>query len=621
MKIAITTMSMNHSEKNTPLSYHSTKSVFSRYFWSTFLCLLFLVNVSLVVTPPAAVSAATVKLQVEVNNTTKTYKNSGQAVTYDGATISTKKLPAVKINNTWMVSASEVFEKGLGCKYTYEESSGQITLQNPNTETTISFLLGSKKVEWSEADEEDKNTSGTLPVSAVFATNLSTGETGILVPASFLAKQLGFHCAFRAGTNTLAFTTTTFLDRDAAIPKYNTSIYSNVLTTILLEQNTGATRQELSVITANKTSENNVLIDENDNAGIYTYTFLDTYNALGDMEKSFSNSFVEKISISNAGNNCIVTVVFKEKYSSMTLLEDDGISASFSSSVYSLKIPLPETVKFSQVKDTDQYMKKQFVLEIPGDWEAYYEEKPVIMNNSVIQDVSVKVTAADNTRITVKTKKLQGYQLTEKKGFFTVMMDDPQKIYDNIVVLDAGHGGKDNGATNRGTKEKNLNYTIIYSKAKEYFDSKDSNIKAYWTRYDDTFISLSDRAKFASTVGADLFISLHMNSCTRSSVNGMEIFYSTDNNTETESGLTSRILARKMLNQLKGDLNASSRGVKTAGFYVIKHNTVPAILIELGFLSGNSDYHKLTSASYQKKAAKSIYQCVNTIFAQYPTQR
>ena len=157
--------------------------------------------------------------------------------------------------------------------------------------------------------------------------------------------------------------------------------------------------------------------------------------------------------------------------------------------------------------------------------------------------------------------------------------------------------------------------------AKKYFDAPESNVKAYWSRYDDTFISLYQRSRFASEVGADLFVSLHMNSCSRSSVNGMEIYYSKDNNSAAKTGLTSKKLANTMLDQLLGDLNASNRGVKSAGFYVIKHNTVPAILIELGFLSGNSDYKKLTSSSYQKKAAKSIYTCVEDIFKKYPTGR
>lgn len=73
--------------------------------------------------------------------------------------------------------------------------------------------------------------------------------------------------------------------------------------------------------------------------------------------------------------------------------------------------------------------------------------------------------------------------------------------------------------------------------------------------------------------------------------------------------------------QLLADLKTTNRGTKTAAYYVLKHNTVPAILIELGFISGNSDYSKLTNATFQKNAANSIYKSIQTMFQTYPTGR
>jgi len=75
------------------------------------------------------------------------------------------------------------------------------------------------------------------------------------------------------------------------------------------------------------------------------------------------------------------------------------------------------------------------------------------------------------------------------------------------------------------------------------------------------------------------------------------------------------------LQNLISDLQLKNRGTKTAGYYVIKHNTVPAILIELGFLSGSTDYSRLTNSSFQKKAAKSIYDSIIEMFTTYPTGR
>ena len=156
---------------------------------------------------------------------------------------------------------------------------------------------------------------------------------------------------------------------------------------------------------------------------------------------------------------------------------------------------------------------------------------------------------------------------------------------------------------------------------KNYFSSNAPDTKVYWTRTTDTFITLANRAAFANKVGADIFISLHMNSASSASANGTEVYYSVNNNASSFSGIKSSTIATLFKNNLVSGLGTKSRGVKTAGYYVIKHNTVPAVLIELGFISGSSDYSKLTNASFQQKAAQIIYDSINQIFTSYPTGR
>ncbi len=411
-----------------------------------------------------------------------------------------------------------------------------------------------------------------------------------------------------------------YLDMDVTPEAYDTGTYTRALCTVYLEGDRAGTRQELSLYTDRENPSGSILIQEEERTGTVIYTFLNTWNAVGDVTRSFQDSFVKEISIVSINADVVVTVTYDTRYIQTSLQDEDGILASFSSADYSLKLRLPEGLTKNDVKDTDYYYKNMFLLELPGKWKDFYKEHPVLANNHAITSVKTD-NKGSSTRITVKTSRLQGYQISEKSGYLIVRVDDPRKIYDNIVVLDAGHGGKDKGATHRGTKEKNINLKIIYTLAKQYFNSPDSTVKAYWTRRSDTFISLYARSRFASQVGADMFISLHMNSARRVGANGMEVYYSTDNNRTASSGLSSRILAQRMHRTLDQDLSIPSRGVKKAGFYVMRYNTVPAILIELGFLSGNRDYAKLVSSSYQKKAAKSIYQCVSDIFEGYPTGR
>ena len=141
---------------------------------------------------------------------------------------------------------------------------------------------------------------------------------------------------------------------------------------------------------------------------------------------------------------------------------------------------------------------------------------------------------------------------------------DPRTIYKNIVVLDAGHGGYDSGATHNGTKEKDLNFKIIYTLMKGYFSSNAPETKVYWSRSSDVFVTLSKRAAFASKVGADIFVSLHMNSASSSSANGTEVYYTATNNASSFSGVNSKIIATLFKNNLVTRLGTTNRGVKTA---------------------------------------------------------
>ena len=412
-----------------------------------------------------------------------------------------------------------------------------------------------------------------------------------------------------------------FLDIDMIPGDYDHSVYSAAFNTIYLEEITAGGDQELSLFTDRSLADPHQIttaLDEEN--GVLTCVFPNIYNAVGELKQAVSNSFVKNVAVSKTDNNVTVIIKYQSTCVVSTTYDDQGISFTFSKASYSMRIHLPKDVTREQITDTDYYYDHKFVLKIPGKWKSFYEQYPILQRNSVITSLNVS-QSGNNTLITVKTSKLQGYKYEQQGDYLFVKVNDPRKIYKNIVVLDAGHGGQDFGARSRGAKEKNINFKIIYTLAKEYFNSPSSNVKAYWSRYNDKFISLSARARFASEVQADLFVSLHMNSAANTKANGMEVYYARSNNKVSSMGLTSQTLARRMHDQLENNLSIPSRGVKKAEFYVLRHNTVPAILVELGFISGNKDHSKITSSSYQKNAAKNIYDCISNVFKAYPTGR
>jgi N-acetylmuramoyl-L-alanine amidase len=293
------------------------------------------------------------------------------------------------------------------------------------------------------------------------------------------------------------------------------------------------------------------------------------------------------------------------------------------STTSTMQIPLPAGVTYSQVRHEDLYYNKQFSIILQGDYRTFYSQNPITKTSSVIRNIEV-IYKNNETYINVSTTKLQGYKLANKSGTISVTIGDPRDIYKNIVVLDAGHGGTDPGAmrtyNGKTINEKDINFAII-QKAVKYFNSADSDIKVYLSRYNDTKVDLYERAAFSEVVGADLFISLHMNANYDTSIDGTEIYYTESNNSISEMGINSKGLASLFLNSLPNMVGTDTRSIRAQNYVVTRENTVPAILIELGFMSNVGDLSLMVDSTFQEETAKAIYNILNIVFDSYPTGR
>ena len=112
-----------------------------------------------------------------------------------------------------------------------------------------------------------------------------------------------------------------------------------------------------------------------------------------------------------------------------------------------------------------------------------------------------------------------------------------------------------------------------------------------------------------------------MNSAGNTSAKGTEVYYSTRNNSIQSNGLSSYTMASMFLKNITSNLSMANRGVKSNVFVVTNMNTVPAVLIEYGFLSNSSDLAKFSRLDVQDKAAEILYDTIEEIFDNYPTGR
>ena len=166
------------------------------------------------------------------------------------------------------------------------------------------------------------------------------------------------------------------------------------------------------------------------------------------------------------------------------------------------------------------------------------------------------------------------------------------------VFIDAGHGGTDPGAVGNRLKEKDIVLSIA-TKLGALLNGRGISIK--YSRTNDTYLSLEERARLANAWGADLFVSIHANSAT-SSVRGTECYTHPTANTATKtlSGNVSRAIANKF--------GISNRGHKEANFAVLRLSNMPSILVETAFISNSSDANLLNTrqADFSVTIANSI---------------
>ncbi|MFY4775093.1 N-acetylmuramoyl-L-alanine amidase [Metabacillus sp. RGM 3146] len=185
----------------------------------------------------------------------------------------------------------------------------------------------------------------------------------------------------------------------------------------------------------------------------------------------------------------------------------------------------------------------------------------------------------------------------------------PTGLKGKKIILDAGHGGKDSGAIGP-TKlyEKTVNLAVI----KYLGDLLEKNgASVIYTRDDDTFLELYERTDISNASDADMFISVHQNSSTSKSVRGSEVYFNTAYNF---NGAKSQELSKIISASLTNQIGTYNRGTNTANFYVLKHNELPSVLVELAFISNPTEESWLRSDSVRRSAAQGIYNGVEKYF-------
>lgn len=186
------------------------------------------------------------------------------------------------------------------------------------------------------------------------------------------------------------------------------------------------------------------------------------------------------------------------------------------------------------------------------------------------------------------------------------------QVFNKIIILDAGHGGEDGGASSKdGTLEKDLNLAITL-KVKEMLE--ENEFKVILTRENDTALDkgeetiskrknsdLNNRIKLVNSSNADMLISIHMNSFPQEKYYGWQTFY------KSHCDL-SKDVANNIQNCVKENVDIENNRVsmEIKDVKIIRKSDIPAVLVECGFLSNKKECERLKDEEYQQKIANGI---------------
>ncbi len=258
------------------------------------------------------------------------------------------------------------------------------------------------------------------------------------------------------------------------------------------------------------------------------------------------------------------------------------------------------------------------VINLGGNFSTVYGNKTLSYSIDSADASYIKTvkfgSSGGNTTITVTPSLIAEYNIYENGDYIYIDLVAPKSVYDTVVVIDAGHGGTKPGAVVNGVYEKNVTLDIA---RKVYNQLNGSGIKVYVTRFTDKDVDNYVRAYMAN-FGADMFISIHCNSISGNvDISGTETLY-TPHSGEGDGKLTSYTLASTLQKYVSASAGTTNRGVKNrSDLIVLKRTTVPAALVETGFMTDSNDMALLTSESGRQKFADGICKAIRELASKY----
>lgn len=581
----------------------------------------------------------------------KKYKVNRRNVSYSGAGIDLSATPALLISgynyipykNAWVTNGPKLTSK-------YVSSKKTLTIANTldGNKNILVMKINSKKATLNGKAV----TLAKAPMSIKFS---KKGTSYIYIPAKPVAALLGLSYSYASSTKTMDFTSGFSIKYKGAYTAYTrTKVSVQASGKMVSSDMPGILEENSALIPAKATFnaayglgvsysyKNNAVTLKKDNITITTKVNSKTATVNG-TNKTMPVATRLITLVSSGSNYVMIPGEFICQALGLEYYYSDGISHiskklkdttetapgnsagnDDSSDNFRATITLarPAAVSIGSITCTDDYNNKKMIITMPGDQTAFYRENSPVLPSDVTMSTSYS-SGTGKTNLTFTTTVINGFRVKEDNQYIYIMNGKPTEVFKNVIVLDAGHGGSDSGATGHGYREKDFTLGIVLA-AKVFFDNN-SDYKVYYTRTTDVYPSLSARYELANGVEADLFISVHINSADSVTATGTETLYNPDRNKVSAAGLSCYQVASITHKHVLASTGLKNRGLKERctrlknGLAVLNYNNGPATLTEIGFISNQTEAKQM--AANLKNYGTAIYNAVVEASTTYPTKR
>lgn len=360
-----------------------------------------------------------------------------------------------------------------------------------------------------------------------------------------------------------------------------------------------------------------------------------------------AKSIIKKVEFSDK-NNLKISLTKNTEFKIFTLTKPNRLVIDIDNSVFEKKNYKPRLPYF--ISSFRSHIDKKNSLRMVFDLKQEINIKNTSLQRA--KDRNLTNIIAHFSGIKAKSKQYTPIKKKAQKKKWKKAKSKPSWKSKKVVVIDAGHGGKDPGTIGNYARTKEKNVTLSYARELKKKLDKSGKYRVFLTRKTDYFIPLRQRVQKARNFKADLFISIHANSIKKKSTSGFSIYTLSEKSSDKQAELlarkenrsdiiaganfsgASRDIMKTLIDMSQRDsMNSSSifanlviKSVKRsrikalqnthrfAGFAVLTAPDMASVLIELGYLSNKYEERKLNSYRYKRKLVGSIARAVDEYF-------